>query len=414
WEHAQDLLDRPRDYITDTRLQGTLSAQRAKQTHEIQMCKGKLYMLALESETFHPVLRVYDPKGLPIGGHSGGPKKIIWKGSGENGICRAEVACAPGGDLGSYTLRIREFSDSPLAEQRRVEDQIARHRQAVDSDPKAASAHQQLVIGLLMNGYFAESAAACQKALDLLPPMDGMRAFFVDRLKQAKKLEELDKRLPQVLQGKDKASAFELRDLAVMCSQNKKCFVTAVRLFEEALEADFQRKDYAAPFHRMAAASAIRAAGGKGPEGRKVTELEKEQFRNKALRWTEADLELIQKCLKEGNVWQVYSVLSRLESALVDQDFRTVREPEDLALLPAGERQAWQNVWIRSRELLENPGEVINETCLEGSLTREQSKRVHEVRLVAGKGYILDLDTSSFDPVLCLLDPEGKRRHNGH
>ena len=50
----------------------------------------------------------------------------------------------------------------------------------------------------------------------------------------------------------------------------------------------------------------------------------------------------------------------------------------------------------------------IREARLQGSLSAKETSKVHEIKMTAGKSYMIDMESIDFDPFLKLEDAQGK------
>src|SRR5205085_2401791 len=118
-------------------------------------------------------------------------------------------------------------------EQKKRPETIAAFQKAVEFDPTYGNAHAGLGFALVLDGQFADGAAALQKAVDLLP----RSAPFRSRLKQCQQMQALADRVEAALDGTDSATAGELLQMAEICQQFQKRFAAAVLLYRQAFMA---------------------------------------------------------------------------------------------------------------------------------------------------------------------------------
>jgi tetratricopeptide (TPR) repeat protein len=296
-----------------------------------------------------------------------------------------------------------------LREEKRPAEAIAAYQKAIDLDPKSPNTHGALGEALLRQGSFAEAAAATQKALDLLPADHPLRTVVQRLQKQCQQLLTLEKRLPLVLEKKERAGPDEFLALAHMCHQYKKRHASAVRLYQEAFQAQPRLADDLGKQHRYNAACAGALAGcGQGEEAAKLKDEEKSKLRRQARDWLQADLDSYTKILKAGNVRSVMPVIQRMAHWQQDADFAGVREFKELTKLPGEEKQAWQKLWTEVQRLHKDALSRFSETRLQGTLTTKETSKVHEIKMTAGKTYLVDMQSKAFDTFLKLEDAQGK------
>jgi serine/threonine protein kinase/tetratricopeptide (TPR) repeat protein len=293
--------------------------------------------------------------------------------------------------------------------EKRLPEAVAAYQKAIELEPTYASAHAALGQALLRQGLFAQAAAATQKALDLFPASHPLRAGVQRQQKQAQEFVALEKRLPLVLENKEDAGPNELLALAQMCQQYRKRNASAARLYQEAFQAQPRLADDLGKQHRYnAACSAALAGCGQGEEAAKLMAEEKSKLRHQARDWLQADFDSYAKLLKKENVGTVMQVIQQLTHWQQDQDLAGVRDVNQLVKLPDEEKQSWQKLWTDVRELHKEAQSRISETRLQGSLSAKETSKVHEIKLTAGKTYVIDMESKDFDTYLKLEDPQGK------
>src|SRR5262249_53527645 len=156
---------------------------------------------------------------------------------------------------------------------------------------------------------------------------------------------------------------------------------SAVRLYQEAFQADPRLADDLHKQHRYAAACTAALAGcGQGDQAAKLKDDEKYKLRRQARDWLQADLDSYTKLLKTGNVGTVMAVVQRLAHWQQDLDFAGVRSVKELAKLPDEEKQAWQKLWTDVHQLHQDARSRISETRLQGTLTAKETSKFHEIR----------------------------------
>jgi serine/threonine protein kinase/tetratricopeptide (TPR) repeat protein len=293
--------------------------------------------------------------------------------------------------------------------QKKLPEAIAAFHKAIDLYPKFAKAHGALGLTLFERGAFDEASLATRKALDLLPEGRPLRAVVLSQLKQCQQMLALEKRLSLVLDGKEAAAAGELLKMAVMCQEYKRRYPTAVRLYQDAFKADASLTDDWTKQHRYnAACAAALAAAGNGEEAAKLPAEEKARLRQTAREWLQAELDLVRKKLKAGQPLMVIQAEQRLGHWQSDPDLAGVRDTKKLDGLPESERTTWQAVWTDVAGLLKEARKRYTESRREGALTDKEKSQVHPWKMVAGRTYVIDLESDAFDAFLRLEDPAGK------
>jgi serine/threonine protein kinase/Tfp pilus assembly protein PilF len=296
-----------------------------------------------------------------------------------------------------------------LAGQKRLAEASKAFQDAIDLDSKDAMAYYNLGLALREQGSFTKAAAASQKAVDLLPPGHPRRDFAQRHKKQSQELVALEVRLPLVLEKKESAGAEELLALAQMCQQFKKHYASAARLYQKAFQADPRlARDLGKQDRYNAACAAALAASRQGEETARLNKDEKSNLRRQALDWLQADMDLYAKHLKAGKVGAVMAVIQRLDHWQQDDDLAGVRDVKELVKLPGEENQAWLKLWTGVHQLHEDAQSRFSETRLEGILSAEETSNVREVKMTAGKTYVIDMESKAFDTFLKLQDAKGK------
>jgi tetratricopeptide (TPR) repeat protein len=296
-----------------------------------------------------------------------------------------------------------------LSDQKKLAEAIAAFRKAVELNPRLFQAHGNLGTALFLSGAFDDAALAMRKGLDLLPEGDSRRPVILNLLKRCQQMLALEKRLPQVLEGKESAGAGELLEMALMYRKYKKRYPTAIRLYEAAFKAEPNLAEHWDKGHRYNAACAAALAGaGQGAEAAKLPEDEKASLRRTARDWLQAELGAVRKKLDEGRALVVMQAERRLTHWQQDTDLAGVRDSEKLDGLPEAERKAWQALWADVAGLLQKARKRFPETRREGVLTDKDKSQVHSWKMSAGRTYVIDLESAAFDAFLKLLDPAGK------
>jgi serine/threonine protein kinase/Tfp pilus assembly protein PilF len=296
-----------------------------------------------------------------------------------------------------------------LRDQRKLPEAIAAYHKAIELDPKDALAHGALGLTLFERGAFDGASLATRKALDLLPEGHSLRAVVLNQLKQVQQMLAVEKRLSLVLERKEVAAAGELLEMAVMCQQYQRRYPTAVRLYQDAFKADASLADDWTKQHRyQAACAAALAAAGNGEEAAKLPTEEKARLRKTARDWLEAELDLVRRKLKAGQPLVVIQPEQRLDHWQADPDLAGVRDTNKLDGLPESERTTWQALWADVAGVLKEARKRYSETRREGVLTDKEKSQVHPWKMVAGRTYVIDLESDAFDAFLRLEDAAGK------
>jgi serine/threonine-protein kinase len=206
----------------------------------------------------------------------------------------------------------------------------------------------------MLQGQFAQAREALRRCLDLLEPNHPQRPGVTGLLGQCQRMIQLDEKLQAILQGTMKpADAAECLALAQLCQQHKQLYVASACFSTEAFAKQPKLADDLQRQHRYNAACAAALAGcGAGKDAGQLGEPVRRSWRQQALDWLRADLAVWGRVLDNANARTRTSVQKVLRHWQTDPDLAGVREPAELARLPAEERQAWQKLWTDVAALL--------------------------------------------------------------
>jgi tetratricopeptide (TPR) repeat protein len=233
------------------------------------------------------------------------------------------------------------------------DEAVGEYRKAIAIDPKYAEAHVNLGQALCEQGKFAEALDSLRTGHELGSKRPGWTSPSAQWVRDAQRLVELDRRLPTILEGKEKpADDAERLALARLCQEPfKKLYASATRFYAEAFANDAKLADGLRAQHRYNAACAAALAGcGKGNDADKLDDQERTRLRTQALDWLRADLAAYDRAVEQGRsqviVWQ------RLTHWQKDADLAGLRDKDALAKSPAEEREACEKLWVDVDALL--------------------------------------------------------------
>jgi serine/threonine-protein kinase len=232
----------------------------------------------------------------------------------------------------------------------RADEAIASYRKALEIEPDKSDAHGSLGLSLLATGRFAEARRAMERGLKLLPQKHPMRAELTALLPTCRRLEELERRLPGLLAGRDRpASATEALELTRLCLA-RRMNAAAARYWVMALASEPGLADDRQAQHRYNAACAAALAAGAGKDA-KLSDAGRLEMRRRALSWLRAELALWARLFAAEKVGR-----SRLAKTLAhwqkDADLAGLRDEAALNKLPAEERAACERLWADVAALL--------------------------------------------------------------
>jgi tetratricopeptide (TPR) repeat protein len=317
--------------------------------------------------------------------------------------------------------------------QQRLDEAIAAYREAIRLAPKLANPRLGLAKSLFKKGLFREAAEAAQQARDLLPPGDLLHHAAELILTRSKKMLALSARLSQVLDGSAKAEGPELIELAKMCRGNLQRYSAAAHLYRQAFQADPGGADWARRYRFDAARAAALASAGAGQEAAMLTAKDKAELRRQALDWLRDELKSLtqtvadyQAATQDGTQppdsplqkltvaaqkpgpADLVRVCDRLQHWQTVSELASLRDEKELTKLPPDEQQLWRQLGSDVQKLVQLTRTCFTETKLLGTLTGQRKEQAHEVKLHTGTTYVIDLQSSQFDPYLRLQDAHGK------
>jgi serine/threonine-protein kinase len=296
-----------------------------------------------------------------------------------------------------------------LAEQQRWPEASAALDKAITLDPKDGRTRGALGLALLRQGSFTAAAKATREALDLVPAGTPLRGMVQRQLDDCQALLALDERAARVLDGKESAGPADLLKMARMCREHGQRHVRAVELYRLAFKARPPLAEDASPPHSSdAATAAVLASAGRGDEAARLSADQKAELRRQAHAWLRADLDACTRQLKDGKPDVIVQVVDRLSHWQGGAELAAVRDAGELAGLPEPERAAWEKLWTDVASSLGTARGRFAETRLENTLTTQEKTRADERRLVAGRTYVIDLESTAFDALLRLQDVKGK------
>lgn len=244
-------------------------------------------------------------------------------------------------------------------------DQVGRQKEAIEAwreavrlKPRLVGTHYWLGKALLLQGRPAEAVEAFSALARLIPAQKAREVGLAAELATAKRLAALDKRMPALLEGKDRFTDNKGRlEVADLCRRQGR-FAAAVRFSTEAFAAEPKLADNLKARHRYnAACSAALAAAAKGPNSGKLDDKQRARLRKQALDWLEADLAGWTKLLDSGPPQARPFIVQALTHWQKDADLAGIRDKAALAKLPAQEQKAFTQLWADVAALLKKAQE---------------------------------------------------------
>jgi tetratricopeptide (TPR) repeat protein len=289
----------------------------------------------------------------------------------------------------------------------RLEEAIEAFQRALTLKPEFAEAHCNLGHSLLRIGKLTEGRAELQKGHDLGSRQPNWPYPSDQWVRKADTLIQLDAKLSRILDEKDKpANATQRLNLAILCQQNKGCYVLAVRFYREAFDEQPTLAEDPRMTNRYRAACAAAMAGcGQGRDAADLDATQRAALRKQALAWLQAELAAWTRLgadPKEHARIRPILQLWQQDRALAD-----VREAKALAELPEAERVAWQKLWA-DRDDLSQPHQGNRSRPTLSGTTRAERQAVNRPSQHLTCHFALAVATP---PTAQLLpDPDQRRR----
>jgi serine/threonine protein kinase/Tfp pilus assembly protein PilF len=317
-------------------------------------------------------------------------------------LSESVVACSKAVELNPKSATTLVSLGAVLYYRKDVPGAIVAYNKAIQIEPANVGAQFALGIALRDQSSFRESAETLQKASDLLPAGYPLRANVQNELQKSRRLLALEAALPGVLDGKEVAPPTTLLEMADLCNRYKKQYAAAVGLYWKAFQGRPILAEDLTKEHRYNAACTAVLAG-------KLEPREQPRLCREARDWLRADLDLIGRKLADGTAASAAFVEQRLEHWQRDPDLDSVRQSGQLARLPAQERKGWEQLWADVALLRKQAAGRCHDSRQEIALTAKESSKVNAWIMVAGRVYIIDLESTAFDALLRLEDAKGKQ-----
>jgi serine/threonine-protein kinase len=229
---------------------------------------------------------------------------------------------------------------------------VAEYRKTIVLRPDWADVHCDLGHVLRRQGELSASLAELRRGHELSSKDPGWNYPSLQWVRQGERLVELERRLPDFLDGKaTPASPGERIELAQLCREYLKQYAAAARFYAEAFAAEPKLPDKLNTHRYNAACAAALAGCGQGKDAGKLDDKERARLRRQALDWLRADLTAWGRQLDKQKTMSPQAV-AVLRHWLANPDFTGVRQPESLTKLPEAERQPWKKLWNDTAEML--------------------------------------------------------------
>jgi tetratricopeptide (TPR) repeat protein/serine/threonine protein kinase len=228
--------------------------------------------------------------------------------------------------------------------QGKIAEAVVFLRKATDLEPDNGLMHCALGLALGRLGQLPEAAAALRRGHELGSKRPGWALPSARWLRDAERRVELDAQIPAFLKGETQPKdAATLLELAQICEQ-KRWHGAATHFYAQAFAAKPDLAEDLKAAHRYnAACQAALAADGKGKGDEPASE--RPRLRQKALAWLRQDLTAWRAWLGREPAEARAPLIKHVENWQDDADLAGVRGADALKILPADERQSWQQLW---------------------------------------------------------------------
>jgi serine/threonine protein kinase/tetratricopeptide (TPR) repeat protein len=226
------------------------------------------------------------------------------------------------------------------------DEAIAAYRRVLELKSDDAEAHCNLGSALRDQGKFVQALAEFQQGHELGIRRPRWPYPSAQWVRECRRLIELDNQLPAILRGEAQiANAAERGEYAQLCFYKKR-YLTAVRFWADAFDADPKLADDLASARREnAARAATLAAAGQGVDASRLDDKERIRWRKQALQWLREDLTAQAKRLESRRPQDRLLVRQRLWNWECEHELASLRDPAAVALLPADEQQTCRQFW---------------------------------------------------------------------
>jgi tetratricopeptide (TPR) repeat protein len=335
--------------------------------------------------------------------------KLSWAYDGAGDHERAEAEAALAIELDPQHAVALNAMGNALYGQGRFADAVPHYQKALAITPKDGVMQMNLGRALYRNGDFAAGHAALASSVNAIPADNPSRATADKELKECERALALDKQI-QAFQtsGALPKAAKDVFALADVARRYKQHHSSAAALYARIFTPEATPIDELIGDHRYRAVlSALLTAAGKARDLPRPSPGQKAQGRDRALRWLRAELDQCTQASLAGKSEETPRLIDRIARWKTAPELEIVREPA-LALLPADEQMPWRELWEDAELFVKVARARILQVTLNGALSPVAHAHMHEVKLIAKKTYVFELDSTAFDTLLKLQDADGK------
>jgi tetratricopeptide (TPR) repeat protein len=234
-----------------------------------------------------------------------------------------------------------------LHEMGRTDEAIATCREALRIQPSSAQAYFFLGLYLQDRGRLDKARDALRRAHELGQRTPGWTQPSARKLKDCERLLAREAELSAYRAGTAKpADVAACLDLAYLCMHGRSFPASAARLYRQAFGDQPTLMGDLHENHRYHAARAAALAGlGRGEDAEQLGDAERAYWRKQALAWLREDLEAWRERGEGGSAVLRGSIKKTLRRWRHDEALCGLRDPAELAQLPAAERDACRSLW---------------------------------------------------------------------
>ena len=133
-------------------------------------------------------------------------------------------------------------------------------------------------------------------------------------------------------------------------------------------------------------------------------------MRKQAYDWLQAEVNSLREHLQGKINSLAYAEATEFLEWQRRPDLAGVRDKGNLAMLPEAERESWKKLWADVGKLQKQAAGMVKEPIrLSGTVSAKERQPHHDVKLLAGRTYVIDLESTAFDTFLVVLDAKGTK-----
>jgi serine/threonine-protein kinase len=223
----------------------------------------------------------------------------------------------------------------------KLDEAIAAYRAAIELDASYTEPQHRLADVLKQQGRFGEALEVLER-IQTLAAKDTNASYTAQRaVEKMRRLVDLEAKLPDVIEGLiSPAGPPEQIEYAELCYY-KQLFLASARFWADAFLADSSL----AKAHRYNAACNAALAGSGQGDGATLDAGQRGLWRKQALEWLQDELTAKTSQLETAKREDLPRLLNDVRHWLQDRDFNGIRHADEVAKLPADERDSLTRFW---------------------------------------------------------------------